>query len=418
MSWLGGIDHTVVEQLARLVQHRHLAAGAVTRVERDDTGTAHGTGREQALDVLGKDLDGVRLGAHGEARADLALERGRHQALVAVRDGRLKDRRKDTLAARPASTEARHRRRVVHTHAHAELLLALAAVDGKDAVVGNLGRGLGEVVIGFVGSLLACVHRHGDDVRRGFREGAQVGHVLGVLRHHLGHDVRRTGERLLRRVKAGLGGLRRHKARRLVERRALGCHLHEDHVGKWLQASLARLLRARHALLAIGLVEVLHALELCSRLDLCLELRRELALGLDEEKDVCLALLEISQVRKALVKGTQGNVVHAARGLLAVARNEGNGVSLVDELYGRLDGLRLEIELACECGDKVHVTATPNGCVQESPSIPEPRDNEDRFNCHILTRGTKRRAPGTRVAATPTGNKYHRQRKPPNGSIA
>ena len=367
----------MVEQLARLVQHRDLAAGAVARVERNDAGAAHGTGREQALEVLGKDLDGVRLGPHREARADLALERGGHQALVAIRDGGLKDGGKDPLAARPAPPEPHHRGRLVHADAHAELLLSLSAVDRQHAVVGDLRGGLDVVVVRLVGGLLVSVHRHGDDVGRGLGEGAQVGDVLGVLRHHLRHNVGSARERPLRRVKARLGGLRRHKARRLVDRGALCCHLHEDHVGKRLQTRLARLLRARHALLAVGLVEVLHALELRGGPDLRLELGRELALGIDEENDVLLALLEVAEVGKALVEGAQGNVVHAARGLFAVARNEGDGVPLVDELDCRVDGLRPEAELACERGDKVHVSMTPNGCVQEPPSIAEPRGGRD-----------------------------------------
>ena len=240
-------------------------------------------------------------------------------------------------------------------------------------MVGNLGRGLGEVVVGLIGGLLVRVHRHGDNVRRSLRKGAQVGHVLRVLGHDLGHYVRSARKRLLRRVKASLGGLRRHKARRLVKDGALGGHLHENHVGKRLQARLARFLGSRHALLAVGLVEVLHALELRGGADLCLELRRELALGLDEEKDVLLALLKVAQVGEALVKGAQGDVVHAACGLLAVARDEGDGVALVDELDGCLDCLRLEAELLCERSDKIHVSVTPNGCVQEPPSIPARR---------------------------------------------
>lgn len=111
---------------------------------------------------------------------------------------------------------------------------------------------------------------------------------------------------------------------------------------------------ARLALLAIRLVEVLHALELRGGADLGLELRRELALRADEQDDVLLALLEVAQVGQAVIEGAQRDVVHAARGLLAVASDERDGVALVDEVDGGLDGSRLEAELSGERGDDVH----------------------------------------------------------------
>ena len=185
------------------------------------------------------------------------------------------------------------------------------------------------------------------------RKGAQVGDVLGVLGHRLGHDVRSAGECFLGRVEAslfvdvGCSG---------VECAALSGGLHDDHVGERLQACLAGLLRAGHALFAVGLVEVLDALELRGLANLLLELGRELALGVDEQDDVVFTLLKIAQVGQALVECTQGDVVHAARGFLAVARDKGNGVALVDELDGRLDVGGLKVELASELGDKIHGT--------------------------------------------------------------
>ena len=71
---LGGVDHAVVEQLAGLVHNGDLAAGAVARVEREHTGAADGARREQALEILGKDVDGLGLGADGELGAGLALQ--------------------------------------------------------------------------------------------------------------------------------------------------------------------------------------------------------------------------------------------------------------------------------------------------------------------------------------------------------
>ena len=74
MARLGGVDHAVVEQLAGLVHDGDLAAGAVARIEREHAGAAHGARREQALEILGKDVDGLGLRTDGELGAGLALK--------------------------------------------------------------------------------------------------------------------------------------------------------------------------------------------------------------------------------------------------------------------------------------------------------------------------------------------------------
>ena len=341
----------MVEQLAGLVHNGDLAAGAVARIEREHAGATDGACREQALEILGKDVDSLGLGANGEFGAGLALQRGGHEAPVAVGDGGVKDGREDALASGPTAAEACRGGGAVDVHAHAELALALTAVDSQHAVVGYTAQRLVKVVVGLVGGLLGGVGGFDDDIGGVLRKGAQVGDVLGVFGHRLGHDVRRAGERLLGRVEAGLlvdvgcGG---------VECAALGGCLHDDHVGERLQACPAGLLRAGHTLFAVGLVEVLDTLELRGLANLLLEFGREFALGIDEQNDVLFALFKIAQVGQALVECAQGDVVHAARCFLAVARDKGDGVALVDELDGRLNVGGLKVELAGELGDKIH----------------------------------------------------------------
>ena len=298
------------------------------------------------------------MGANGEFGAGLALQRGGHEALVTVGDGSIEDGGKHALASGPTAAEACRGGSAVDVHAHAELALALTAVDSQHAVVWDTAQRLVKVVVRLVGSLLRGVGRLDDDIGGVLRKGAQVGDVLRVLGHRLGNDVGGAGERLLGRVEAGLlvdvcrGG---------VECAALGRGLHDDHVGERLQAGLAGLLRAGHALFAVGLVEVLDTLELRGLANLLLELGRELALGVDEQNDVLFALLKIAQVGQALVERTQGDVVHAARGFLAVARDKGDSVALVDELDGCLDVVSLKVELAGELGDKIHETPCGKG---------------------------------------------------------
>lgn len=307
----------------------------------------------QALEILGKDVDGLGLGANGELGAGLALQRGGHEALVTVGDGGVKDGREDALASGPTAAEACRGGSAVDVHAHAELALALTAVDSQHTVVGYTAQRLVKVVVGLVGSLLRGIGSLDNDIGGVLRKGAQVGDVLGVFGHRLGNDVGGAGKCLLGCVEAGLlvdvcrGG---------VERAALGRGLHDDHVGKRLQACLAGLLCAGHALFAVGLVEVLNTLELRGLANLLLKLWRKFALGVDEQNDVLFALLKIAQVRQAPVECAQGDVVHAARCFLAVARDKGDGVALVDELDGCLDVGGLKVELAGKLGDKIHGT--------------------------------------------------------------
>lgn len=220
-------------------------------------------------------------------------------------------------------------------------------------MVGYTAQWLVIAVVRLVGGLLGGVGGLDDDIGGVLCKGAQVGDVLGVFGHRLGNDVGGAGKRLFGCVEAGLlvdvccGG---------IERTALGRGLHDDHVGERLKAGLAGLLRAGHALFAVGLVEVLDTLELRGLANLLLEFGREFALGVDEQNDVLFALLKIAQVGQALVECAQGDVVHATRGLLAVARDKGDGVALVDELDGRLDVGGLKVELVGELGDKIHGT--------------------------------------------------------------
>ncbi len=351
MTRLGGIHHAVIEQLARLVHYGHLATGAIARVEREHARATYRTGGKQPLEVLGKDVDGFSLRTDRQVGAGLAFKRGGHQALVAVGDGGVEHGREHTLTPWPAAAQTCGRRSAINLHAHAQLALALATIDGQHAMVGDLAQRLVVGVIRFVGGLFVRIGGLDLYIGRVLRKGTQVGDVFGIFGYRLGNDVAGAGKGLLGRIEAGFGI---HVGSCGVRGRAFGGCLHDDHVGERLQARLARLLRARHALLAEGLVQVLHALQLRGFADLGLKLGRELALCVDEQKHVLFALLKVAQIRKALVERAQRHVVHATRGFLAVARDKGDGVAFVDQRDGGLDVGGLEVELFCELGDKIH----------------------------------------------------------------
>ena len=120
---------------------------------------------------------------------------------------------------------------------------------------------------------------------------------------------------------------------------------------------------ARHALLAIGLVEVLDALQLLGFANLLLQLGREFALGIDEHDDILFALFKIAQVAQAFVERAEGDVIHAASRFFAVAGDKGDGIPLVDELDGCVDVGDFEIELASKLCDEIHGTPSVCWCV-------------------------------------------------------
>ena len=229
-------------------------------------------------------------------------------------------------------------------------------------MVGDATQRLVVGVIGLVRRLFGGVCGFNYDVCGVLGKGTQVGDVLGVFGNDFCHDIRSSCKGFLRRVEAGFlvdircGGIDCRTS-------AFGVGLHDDHVCERFEARFARLLRACHTLLAIGLVEVFDALELLGFADLFLELGCELALSVDKHDDVFLALLEIAQVTQAFIESAERDIVHASGGFFAVTRDERNGVSLVDELDGGLDVGDFEIELLGELSDKIHKAPCIYWCV-------------------------------------------------------
>ena len=200
----GGVDHAVVEQLAGFVHHSNFAAGSIPRVEGQHARAAHRAGRQQTLEVFGEHIDRLGLRAHGELRAGLAFERRRHEAPVTIGDGGVEHGREHAASARPASAKACSSRAGVDVHAHAQLALALAAVNCEHAVVGNLAQGLVIVVIRLIGSCLVSIGGLDYDVGGVVRECAQVSHAFWVFRNSFGHNVAGAGKCRLGRVEASI----------------------------------------------------------------------------------------------------------------------------------------------------------------------------------------------------------------------
>ena len=189
------------------------------------------------------------------------------------------------------------------------------------------GRGKG-VVIAVYGVLGILLCRDGHDVRP---LGVQLAERLSDLRvvgDGLGDDVGRARERLLHRIYPLLGidvVLCRLLGRGTVGRLCI------QEFRKRRKALFARDRGARAALLLIGTVDVLDLGERLCLADGMIELFRHLPLVDDGSPDFLPPRLQVPEVGKAVGKAADGLVVHRAVHLLAVARDEGHRVALVQQ---------------------------------------------------------------------------------------
>ena len=81
---VGGIDHRGIQDLARGVHHRHLAAHAIARVQAHGHLALHRGLHEQGLQIQGEHVDGPLVGLLGEGVSDLPLQRGLDEPVIGV----------------------------------------------------------------------------------------------------------------------------------------------------------------------------------------------------------------------------------------------------------------------------------------------------------------------------------------------
>jgi len=94
---LGRINRRVCLELACFIEHRHLAAGPIARVDRDDLLAPHRRRHQQALRILRENLDCLRLRAFRQHIAHLTLDGRCHQPFVGIGNGALQHLIKDAF---------------------------------------------------------------------------------------------------------------------------------------------------------------------------------------------------------------------------------------------------------------------------------------------------------------------------------
>ncbi|MNX87683.1 hypothetical protein D3C86_1196150 [compost metagenome] len=166
---------------------------------------------------------------------------------------------------------------------------------------------------------------------------------VGVFGRFFGEDVPGAREGVLgaRHVLVG-----RDEAARGNQGRLGGRALHE--LGERSESPLLGDHGAGPALGAVGQVQVLEGRELVGALDLAPQFVAEHPLLCKRGEDRRAALFEGAQARKGLLQGAELALVEAAGRFFAVAREEGDGVALIEQGNGLL-GLRAgEAELLGE----------------------------------------------------------------------
>ncbi len=343
-------DHEVVEELAGLVEGGALRARADAGVDAEDAGALDRRLHEEVLEVGGEDRDAVAVGLVGGLGADLAEDRRPEEAARPVVDSLAVV----AIEGRGPLLEEGRGAVLVHIEVHLELALPLAAVHREDAVRLEGVERLRVVPVHLVGGrgllrLVADALHHELPARDVVA--LDRGAVVGVLGDPLGDDVHGALDGLsgVGHGELGLVGALADELRRCLVDRLLALAEHD------LGQGLEPLLLGDHApgllLLLEGQPDVLDGGEGLGLADVLVEHLGELAQGEDAPDDLEPALLE-PLVGLVLVRRVPDlDLVEAARALLAVAADEGDGAALGDEGYDRRHLGCPDAELG---GDAVH----------------------------------------------------------------
>ena len=326
---VGGIDHGGVQHLSGGVHHRHLTPHAVARIQAHGHPALYRRLHQQGPEIQGKVVDGPLAGLIREGIADLPLQGGVQEPVIGVLRHGLHELHGPGSGPHHRPAEQGQGLIPVSDHDGLQSPLPLPPVDGQDLVALEAGDGLGEVVVEPVDRVLL----------RG-----RLAHQLTPLEHQLPEalaDGRVVADGLgddvagpLECVGQGLHALLRiHVGRSRFRGIRAVRPLGEEELRQGLQAPLPGHGGTGAALGLVGAVQVLHLRQGHGRGNSVRQSLRQLALVLNGRADLLPPLLQIAQVLEALLQGAQGGVVHGAVELLAVARDKGDGVALVQEVH-------------------------------------------------------------------------------------
>ena len=341
------LEHRVLLGNAALVDHHRLAAALESRVDRQHASAGDGGLEEEVAQVPGEDRHGVRLAVFGDLAADLALEprenetRDRIPRAAAQEFGvgvggihedrlggglELLDRPVDLHLEQPGPFATVDRQRPVGRDA----LQQLGVVEVVAVVLGILGERLALGLHPLAGEMPLLPEDHAQ----------RLAHV-GALGEHVGDDVPHAEEGVGHRGDLGIGVDEVGRPRPQIGGRRLGG---EDLARQRLEAPLPGDLGQRQLARLEGKVEVLELLGALGGLDPLLEILRQPALPLDRAQDRLLAVGDLPGPADGVRDPPDVDLVEAAGLVATVARDEGDGVPLVEKANDRIHALRGKAE--------------------------------------------------------------------------
>ena len=344
-----GIDHIGGQHLAGGVHHRQLAAHAVAGVHTQGHLAPDGRLKQQLAQVLAEHRNGPLGGPGGQLRAQFPLQAGVQQPVVGVLGGQ---RHLGGAGAAPGPHKAAAQQGGsllgLRLNAHLQKAFPFAPIHRQNAVPGHLAHRFGIVVVLLVDGFLFCIGRFAGQQGGALIQFPQLLAQGGIVAELLRQNVPGTGQ--------GGGGVRHLLAQVFGGRllRVGAAVLGQQQLGQRGQAPGAGHAGAGLALGPVRAVQIFQTGQGFGGLQLLRQLLGQGALLFDGALHLVPALLQTAQIVQPFTQLAQHLVVHAAGGLLAVPGNEGNGVSLVDQVDGGLHGLFVQAQLLGNGFDMVH----------------------------------------------------------------
>ena len=253
-----------------------------------------------------------------------------HKAGVCVLHGCAHLARGRAAVFHKALFQKRLGRRGIHFDGNLQKALALAAVHCQNAVPRGLFHRLFEIVIFVIHAFGAVLCRLRNEHAPGQVQLSQRGARIRVIADGLGNDIARARQRRLR-VGHLLAGITCRKLRGVICRGLL-----QQALGQRLQPAGLRHAGTRFSLGAVRAVKVLHFGQRLGRSQLSGQFGGPFPLLFNGGAHRFFLGRKLAQIGQLVRQLAQLLVVHAAGGLFAVTRNEGNGVPLVNQANGRL----------------------------------------------------------------------------------
>ena len=334
------MENRVLERIAAFVDHHRLAAALETGIERQHAATGHRRLEQQVSQIPRKHLDGVRFAVVGHLPAEFAFEARQHQPGERIANAAL-----EKFSVRMAGWYQHFLGRRLHfldrpVDPDFQKLGTLAAVDRQNAVrwhpldMLSVLEEVPKMLLILRLGLAWALHPLAGEAGLPVQDAAQplphigmfaeiVGYDVPDAKQHVGHACH-LGIRIqeVGRSRVEIGGGR-------IGRENLPCQRLEPPLsGNLGQGEFARL---------EGQVEILELLGACRRGKSGLQGRGQLSLSLDGSQDGLLPIGQLAGAAHALGDQANGNLVETAGLITAVAGDEGNGVSFVEQAHGRID---------------------------------------------------------------------------------